>query len=172
MDGICRLMSADFCLWGLASQFQPGKQPDYAMMLQDGFTPDQLGKLLVALEHPDFAALTVPIATEDAQHHRHATRLRQDMDPDDNFSQSGALPLWRDANIGPVLLSFRPVESEATSVVAIYRTIPTRKQLVDHRGISVHSANGYGKLSHAHFLVNAEASLVGRSRTRDRPDAP
>ncbi|CAN5348503.1 hypothetical protein BH23VER1_BH23VER1_24700 [soil metagenome] len=225
MDGLCRLIGADFWLWGLASRFKPGQQPDYAMMLHGGFGTDQLSKFLVAVDHPDLAALTSPIAAEVARDQNHITRLRQDMDPAGRFSASAACQLWQAADVGPLVLSFYPVHQSSISVTAIYRRfdsppfdrreckiahivlsevpwvheegwpaqpvrrVPSlaprhrlalnllleglgRKQVADHMGISIHTANDYVKAVYAHFQVNSQAGLVARFRIGDGHDTP
>lgn len=90
-------------------------------MATGGFDPDQFSKLLVAYEHPDLAIMTAPLAQEIAESGREITRRRPDYDPDDFFSASPANPLWREADVGPPLVTYRPIKNNCVSGIGNYR---------------------------------------------------
>lgn len=121
MDGLCRLVRADFWAWALATRFKPGEQPVYTAMATGGFELGQFSKLLVAYEHPDLAIMTAPLAEEAAETGRQITRRRPDYDPDDFFSASAANVLWREADVGPPLVTYRPIKNDCVSGIGIYR---------------------------------------------------
>ncbi len=121
MNGLCRLVGADFWVWALATSFVPGEQPVYTAMSTGGFDEGQFPKLLVAYEHPDLAILTKPLAEEVAEKNEQITRLRTEYDPEDFFAACGANPLWRKADVGPPLLCYRPIQKGCVSGIGIYR---------------------------------------------------
>jgi len=131
MDGLCSLLNADFWVWALAAEFEPGEQPIYTALATGGFAADQFPKLLVAYEHPDLAEMTEPLAREVKEFGRQVTRVRPDYDPNDFFSSSDANPLWRHADVGPPLVCYRPVANDCVSGIALYRSY--ERPLFDRR---------------------------------------
>ncbi len=121
MDGLCDLIEADYWVWALATKLVPGEQPIYTAMATGGFEQDQFPKLLVAFEHPDLAVLTQRLAGELIDKGSQITRLRDDYDPDDFFTQCAANPLFSNADVGAPLLTFRPIQNQCVSAIGIYR---------------------------------------------------
>jgi DNA-binding CsgD family transcriptional regulator len=77
--------------------------------------------MIKAIEHPETGAMTAPLAQAMIEAGGHITRLRQDVVADEWYLKSAAAPLWRAANVGPILFSFRPIPDVGTSVIAFYR---------------------------------------------------
>ena len=122
MTEIALLLDTDTWIWGFSPLLEPGKQPVYLFQNTGGFDEKRMSRLLMAVEHPDTGLMTAPLAQAMVESGTHVTRLRQDIVPDERFLNSPALPLWKDANVGPIMLSFRPQE-QGTSVAAFYRPV-------------------------------------------------
>ncbi len=123
MHGLCELVGARHWAWGRGVELQPGGLPKWILTVCGGFKKDEMAKFFKAQEHPDLAALTEPFAKLLAERGGQVTRLRQQTDPQDNFSRSGAYQLWAEAGISPGILSCRPIDASSVSVAAIYRKI-------------------------------------------------
>lgn len=121
MEGLSLLIGADAWLWTVAPVLKPGEQPVYLFHASGGLDDTGLTKLLKAIEHPDTGAMTTKLASDMIEAGRHITRLRQDVVPDQWFFNSPATPLWREANIGPILFSVGPLEGFGAAGVGIYR---------------------------------------------------
>ena len=121
MKGLCELIGADYWIWALTVSYRAGELPVYVNAYNGGFEPAQLGQFTKVLDHPDMKGLIAPFATEMAQRKTHLTRLRQQVDPEDRFSKLPVFQLWREVGIGPVLFSFRPINSTMLSAVTLYR---------------------------------------------------
>ena len=87
--------------------------------------------MLRAIEHPETGAMTARLAAEIIAAGGHITRLRQDVIDDEWFLHSDASPIWREADVGPILFSMRPIPGLGTSVVGFYR--PVSAPLFDER---------------------------------------
>jgi DNA-binding CsgD family transcriptional regulator len=122
MHGLCDLTSADRWVWGLCCQTEPGKLPTYISIANGGFTDENFAYFLLAQEHPDMSWLNEPFFQEAKKENGHLTRTRQQVDPRGRFIESGAYPLWRKADVGPLLLSMRPLDEKCGSLVALYRS--------------------------------------------------
>ncbi len=122
MDGICRLIDADFWVWVACPLLEPGRQPIYLFALHGGFGEEQFGRYMKAVDHPDMAILTAPWAAELAAGVRaQVTRLLQQVDPELTIFDRPVGKLWRAAGIGPILVSGRRLESNLVSGIAVYR---------------------------------------------------
>ncbi len=121
MDGLCELVNADAWIWALGCQMEDGKQPVYTSFLHGGFTEERFARYCTAIEHPDMAWLSAPILRELATRQSHLTRLRQQMDEKNLFLTSDAFPLWSAADIGPIILSLRPLAEQSVGCMALYR---------------------------------------------------
>ena len=126
VDGLSTLISADLWMWNLAPELDPAKMPVFTSAMSGGFVGDQFSRFLVALEHPDMARLTAPLAEELKTEGRHLTRLPSEFDPENDLMRSEAFHYWEKAQVGPALLSFRPIGNGCASGVAFYRH-PDRK---------------------------------------------
>ena len=121
MDGLCELIGADRWLWGLCQQAEKDGMPIPTSLDHGGFTDEGLAQFLVALGHPEMSALQAPFFQEIAVDPRHLTRTRQQIDPEARFVRSNAYTLWKKADVGPALLSMRPLDEKCGSMVALYR---------------------------------------------------
>lgn len=121
MNRLCELIDADFWTWGIAADLRPGCLPAWILQLHGGFTDEQFAKFMQAQEHPDLARLTEPFGRLVQQSGRHVTRLRQQTDPEDFFSRSGAFELWAEADVAPGIMSCRRVDATTLASVTIHR---------------------------------------------------
>ena len=121
IEGLKQLIGADSWLWFTAAHTNAGEQPVHAVILKGGFTDEQYARLIEASEMPDMARLTAPFFTEFEKTGGHTTRLRQNIDPENFFERSAVYPVWRAADIGPVILSARPTSDGQTSMIGLYR---------------------------------------------------
>ncbi len=121
MDGVCNLISAETWVWALGCRMTEGKPPIYVSLMHGGFDEDRFARYLTAVEHPDTGFLTHPIIRELREKQRHVTRLRQHIVTNERFCSSEAYPFWNRANIGPLILSFRPLDEHSASGIGLYR---------------------------------------------------
>jgi len=123
MEGLCRLIDAQAWLWAAAPSLVPGEQPVYLYHQMGGLPPEQITQYLLAVEHPDTGEMTTPFALELQAAGTHLTRLRQQIISDERFNSSPARHLWAKAGLGPLILSFRPLDQGALSTIGVYRKL-------------------------------------------------
>ncbi len=121
MDGLCGLIRAEAWVWTLTCQMAPNTVPTYVGFTRGGFSDERFARYLKALEHPDLARLTAPLARELQTHRTHLTRLLEQIDTTGGFATSGVYPLWKDADLGSVIASYRPLDDQCLSAIGIYR---------------------------------------------------
>ncbi len=121
IDGICRLIGADAWIWGLFCQREPDKPQVYVSNLFGGLNEERLVRLLEAIEHPEMIAIASRFFVEVKEKKGHLTRLRFQITDPAVFAASDAHRAWREAGIGPTILSLRPLDERSSSTVAFYR---------------------------------------------------
>lgn len=121
MDGLCRLIDADRWAWGLAAQMEPGKPSVHISLLHGGFSEEAYAAFTVAYNHPEMTAIHAGFAKELAERRCHLTRLRQQMDPEDNYRKTAAYPFWEKADIEGIIMGLRPLDATTFSIIGIYR---------------------------------------------------
>jgi DNA-binding CsgD family transcriptional regulator len=123
MREIGLLLDTDTWLWGVSPLLEPGKQPVYVFQNTGGLDEERMALMLKAIEHPDTGAMTKQLAEDLIQAGGHITRLRQEVIADEWFLNSPANPLWKAANVGPILFSIRPIPGHGISVIGFYRPV-------------------------------------------------
>ncbi len=123
MNGISRLIDADRWAWGLAAQMDPSKPSVHISLLHGGFTEETYAAFTQAYNHPEMSGVHALFATELAEKRCHLTRLRQQMDPEENYKKTGAYPFWQSADINGIIMSLRPLDSTTFSIMGIYRRL-------------------------------------------------
>lgn len=161
------LLDTDTWLWGVSPLMEPGKQPVYVFQNTGGLDDERMARMLKAIEHPDTGAMTKRLAEDVIQAGGHITRLRQDVIEDDWFLNSPANPLWRDANVGPILFSIRPIPGQGISVVGFYRPVSAPRFTVREARIAHIVLTEVGWL-HEAGMPHAEARSVPRLPPRCR----
>lgn len=179
MTEIGILIGSDIWLWGLCPFIEPGKQPVYLFQNLGGMDDERASKLVMAIEHPDSGAMTAPIAKAMIESGGHVTRLRQQIIPDERFLSSPAYPFWEAANVGPLVLSLRPIEGYGAAVIAFYRPVsappftPRESRIAHivlsevgwlHREGMPHTASGTVPVLPPRCRLILHQLLVGRTR--------
>jgi DNA-binding CsgD family transcriptional regulator len=123
MGEIAHLIGTDSWVWGFAPLLKPGEQPVYLFQNLGGFDEERMSRLLMAVEHTDTGAMTAPLAEALIQTGAHVTRLRKHIVTDQRFESSPAEPYWRAADIGPLILSARPLEGRGNTIIGFYRPV-------------------------------------------------
>lgn len=124
MNGLCKLVDADAWAWTLACQYEAGQPPVYVGFMHSGFTEDQFSRYLKAVEHPASGIMTAPLINEMRERQNQVTRSIEQIDSAGRFQTFEAAPLWREAEIGTLLISMRPLDARSASGIGIYRKIP------------------------------------------------
>ena len=122
MDGLCRQINATAWVWSM-SEFHPDKPPSSIGLIHGGFDENRLACYLEAINHPAMEAVSRPSSLELQKKGIHLTRTRLQMDPESLLDQSAAAPFWRKINIGPLIMSLRPMEGGGVNAIRIYRTL-------------------------------------------------
>jgi len=120
MNGLMEMIGADCWAWMLA-YLHPEKPPVHVSIQHGGFSEERFACYLEAIEHPDMEMLIAPFARDIQAAGSHVTRLRQQIDPADNFSRSAVFPLWHAADIAPLMISGQRVCGDCMSAIGIYR---------------------------------------------------
>lgn len=123
MTRLCQLIDAQSWLWAAAPIIGAEQSPTYLFHQFGGFHPEEMPDYLAAIRHPDTHAMSAELFEELTRTSRHLTRRRQDIVDDERFFNSPSHPLWVKAGIGPIMLSYRPLEDGAYSAVGLYRKI-------------------------------------------------
>lgn len=121
MDGLCGLIGADAWVWALMCQPGTGQPQVYVNLVHGGFDEARFARLLRALEHPEMSWVARSFFEELERRGTQITRTRQQIVADEVFLRTDAAGAWREADIGPVMMSTRPLAGGAGSSIAIYR---------------------------------------------------
>lgn len=121
MRGLCKMVDADAWAWMLSCQRDPDKPQIYVSILNGGMTEERLVKVLQAIEHPDMVPIAAPFFQELAEKKAHLTRRRFQITDRQTLEKSGAFLAWKDADIGPTILSLRPLDERSSSTIGLYR---------------------------------------------------
>ena len=122
MDGLCELIDATAWVWSM-SQFHPDKPPSSIGLIHGGFDEARLAKLFEAINHPALEAVSRPSSLELQEKGIHLTRTRLQMDPQSLLDQSAVGPYFEKANMGPIIISLRPMNGGGVNAIRIYRTL-------------------------------------------------
>lgn len=122
MDGLCEIIGATSWVWSM-SEFHPDKPPSSVGLIHGGFDERRFAIYLEAINHPAMEAVSRHSSLELQAKGTHLTRTRQQMDPGALLDRSAAAPLWERVNIGPLLMSLRPMETGGVNAIRVYRTL-------------------------------------------------
>lgn len=121
VDGLCRLIDADCWIWALGNRIEPGQAQVYFNMLHSGFDEERFATFLQAIEHPAMGPAVERfhrrIQSEDVL----VTMLRHEMDPEGLVDREGPAELWKQADIGSLMMCGYPIDAESMSGIAMYR---------------------------------------------------
>ncbi len=121
MKGLCRIIDADRWAWGLAAQMEPDKPSVHLSLLHGGFNEETYAAFTQAYNHPEMSALHAGFAKELGERGCHLTRLRQHLDPEEDYKKTAAYPFWKKADIDGVIMALRPLDATRVSLIGIYR---------------------------------------------------
>ena len=121
MEGLCKLVGADMWIWCLSCQQDPDKPQVCISFVKGGFTEEKFVKFLEALEHPGMVALASKFFLELKEQKSHLTRDRVQIAGAEALAKSSAMSAWKAADIGPTILSERPLNKNSSSTVGLYR---------------------------------------------------
>lgn len=121
LDGLATLTGADCWVWARLAGFKEGEQPTTAGFLHGGFPDSRFATYLRIIEHPDMEPMNASFLSEVLRMARPITRLREQVVTDNRFLESPCLPLWKAADLAPILLSARMVDEGDVSLIALYR---------------------------------------------------
>lgn len=121
MNGLCELIASDSWVWTLACEIAPGQTQAYVNYLHEGFDETRFAKLLSAVEHADMAEAVKVMFLEMEKTLAHTTMLAEEIDPNGVTKQGEAYEIWKGVDIGPCILSGRPLDANSVSMIGMYR---------------------------------------------------
>jgi DNA-binding CsgD family transcriptional regulator len=127
MEGLCRLIGADFWVWGLSCRREPTLPEVNVSIMNGGFTEASFARFLQALEHPEMVSLASRFFVELKEKNIHLTRRREQVTEEAVYERSQARLLWEAANIGSLILSHRPLDDRSCSALGFYRSLARPK---------------------------------------------
>lgn len=122
MDGLCQIVGATSWVWSI-SEFHPDKPPTSVGLIHGGFDETRLAGYLEAINHPAMEAVSRPSSLELLEKGTHLTRTRLQMDPTGQLDRSDAGPLWKKLDIGPLIMSLRPMADGGVNAIRVYRSL-------------------------------------------------
>ncbi len=121
MNGLCKLIDADSWAWALMCQPGDGQPQVYVSVVHGGFDENRFSLFLKALEHPDMSWVAQTFFQELAREQRQITRCRSKIISDEEYLKTDVVELWYKADIGPLLMSAKPLDEKSGSSIGIYR---------------------------------------------------
>tara|TARA_R110000850_G_scaffold207058_4_gene333302 strand:- start:922 stop:1713 length:792 start_codon:yes stop_codon:yes gene_type:complete len=121
MDGLAMMIRSKAWLWFTSAHTTAGEHPVHTIILRNGISDEQFSLMMKAAEVPDMARLTAPFFHQYSQTGSHTTRLRQQIVANIDFELSEVHPIWKKADIGPVILSAHPTSDGQVSMIGLYR---------------------------------------------------
>jgi DNA-binding CsgD family transcriptional regulator len=121
MNGLSALVGADAWLWALTCRLTPGEPQIHVGYVRDGFEEEQFTKLLKIIEHPAIAEGSRLFFESVVDTMEHTTMTRLEMDPEQIVARSEVQQSWDEANLGDMILSGHPLDSNSLSGIGIYR---------------------------------------------------
>ena len=121
MDGLCRLIEADFWVWTLWTPAPIGQAEGYAPFQHGGFSPERYALYRSAIDHPLVSEVIGHFESELLEKHTHLTRTLALFDTENRLPNTEVGHLLADAGIGPIMISCRPLDDGARSAIGLYR---------------------------------------------------
>ena len=123
MNELAALLGTDTWVWGVAPLLDPEKQPVYLFQNTGGMDGGRMSRFLTAVEHPDTAKMTAPLAEALIAAGSQVTRHIEQIVTRKRFAESPANPFWQAAGIGPILITLRPIPGYGISCIGFYRSV-------------------------------------------------
>ncbi len=121
MARLCKLIDADAWIWAFSRQNDPGQPRVYVSFMNGGLPKGSFAKFLKALQHPEMVALTSKLFMQVEEERAHLTRLKDQIADESRFAHLESHPIWKDADVGPLIMSLRPLDPCSGSAIGIYR---------------------------------------------------
>jgi DNA-binding CsgD family transcriptional regulator len=123
LSELSELVDAKAWLWNFNFKMISGIQKVYVSYAHGGFSLARFAKYLQALEHPDMGRVADAIFREVEVTDRPVTMPKYQIDPDNRASESEALKLRVNADIGHLVVSFHPTDDHFAGCVGLYRRV-------------------------------------------------
>jgi len=121
MKRLCKLIDADAWIWGLSREGDPAEPRAYVSVMNGGLSNESFEKFLKALQHPEMAALISKFFAQVEKQKAHLTRLVHQMGDETHFALLESHPIWKESNVGPLIMSLRPLDPCLGSAIGICR---------------------------------------------------
>jgi DNA-binding CsgD family transcriptional regulator len=121
MKGLCKLIDADAWIWGLSCQRDPAQPRVYVSFMNGSTSKECFKKVLKALEHPEIVALTSKFLAQVEEEKAHLTRLKHQITDESRFALLEAHPIWKEADVGCLIMSLRPLDPCSGSAIGLCR---------------------------------------------------
>ncbi len=121
MDGLGKLIGAGAWVWCLGCEVEAGKQPVYLSMSHGGFDEERYTGMLRAAAHPDMAWISETLIRDMRLKKAQVTRLREQLAGVDQIAVAGIAAHLKEADIGPFVVSLRPIDEHSVSSLGLYR---------------------------------------------------
>jgi DNA-binding CsgD family transcriptional regulator len=123
MDSLCKLTGANCWGWSLGCGLKAGEHPTYLSMAYGGLDEERYARLVCAAAHADMARMSFQLLAEMESRQGHVTRRHQQFLVEREYRASGIYPLMCAADLGPFLVSLRPLDADTVSTVVLYRRV-------------------------------------------------
>lgn len=127
MSGLCALIDADAWVWTLGCDIQVGGPHTCVGFIHDGFSEARFAKYLTMLENKEVGDASGPFFAAVQERNALTTMTREEIDPHNRMSN---LPdgqrVFREADIGPVIMSAYPLDADSVSAIVVYRRLDER----------------------------------------------
>lgn len=167
MEGLCGLTGADSWAWSLGCGLKAGRQPTYLSMCHGGFDEERFGKLICAAGHPDMARQSAKLLGEMEERSSQLTRRHGQFLDSKDYESSGIYPMMCAADIGPFLVSFRPVDQDTVSTIVLYRRLG-QADFSERESRIAHIVLSEVPSLHEHGWPEAQGAAVPRLTPRAR----
>ncbi len=123
VNRLADLLGADAWIWSLLGEYDPapkGGHP-HTIFLTGGLDDRQLALYLKSQEHPDMGRLTEGFLREFEQCQVHLTRNQPQLTSDEFYEGTEVSRILNEAELGPVMISIRPIQSGQVGVITLFR---------------------------------------------------
>lgn len=121
MNLLAELVNADAWVWALTHKVDLGDKQMHVSYMKNGFDEEQFASYLKAVEHPDVVEGSRKFFDTVVTELKQATMTRDESDPKGISYKSEAQLDWEKAELGDVLMSCVPLDSNSLSTLAFYR---------------------------------------------------
>ncbi len=121
MDGLAEMVGADYWLLFNTASTQKDGELLVTFCMRGGLTDEQFTALMSMPKEPDSAMLMEGFFKEMYKNGGLTTRLQQQMFPAEVWESSSIYQMWKEAGVGPAILSACPGEGGQVSLAGFYR---------------------------------------------------